>query len=90
MTLTEAQVQHGYWYHLPEDDFPPPAVTDPADYDGGPRLNLVCTQLDITSHRQRKLVEEWCALLRERLPALQHGTPLDEEMIAEYGLKKGG
>ena len=33
-----------YWYHRPQRNFPPKAIQQPEDYDGGERLSLAITQ----------------------------------------------
>jgi hypothetical protein len=63
MTLTADQIQYSFWAHRPEESFPPEAINSPSEYDGSSKLNLVCTQLDLSSYQQRKLVNEWCKLL---------------------------
>ncbi len=55
-----------YWYHRPQIGFPPKAIRDPGDYDGGERLSLSITQTDLTAAKQKALVREWCT----RLPTL--------------------
>lgn len=63
MGLTPLQIERGFWYHDPANDFPPESISYPEEYQGGERLNLVCTQLDLSSYQQKKLTEAWCALL---------------------------
>lgn len=55
-----------FWYHRPTRNFPPPAIREPAQWQGGTRLALACTQTDLKPAAQKKLVAEWC----ERLPTL--------------------
>jgi len=53
-----------FWYHRPESGFPPEPIEEPDQYDGGPHLNVVCTQLsDRSAHAQKKLVDTWCQTL---------------------------
>ena len=55
-----------FWYHRPESGFPPESIAEPDQYDGGPNLNVVCTQLsDRTAYEQKKLVDSWCKTLPE-------------------------
>jgi hypothetical protein len=54
-----------YWFHRPQRNFPPKAIRDPVDYDGGPHLSLAITQTSLSAGEQRKLVQRWCALLPE-------------------------
>ena len=63
MVLTKEQIQNGFWSHHRERSFPPEAITYPDEYEGSTRLNIVCTQLEISSYQQRKLVDQWCQLL---------------------------
>lgn len=53
----------GYWYHRPLRNFPPKAVRQPEDYDGGERLSLSITQTELKPAAQRALVRRWCELL---------------------------
>lgn len=55
-----------FWYHRPTRNFPPPPIRDPAQWHGGARLALACTQTDLKPAAQKKLVADWC----ERLPTL--------------------
>lgn len=52
-----------YWYHRPQRSFPPPAIQQPDDYDGGERLSLAITQTSLKPPAQRALVQQWCELL---------------------------
>lgn len=61
----EIQPWHSYWYHRPALNFPPPSVRDPADFAGGERLSLACTQTNASASQQKKWVAAWC----ERLPS---------------------
>jgi len=61
MHLTEDEIENGYW----ANSLTPKAITYPDDYDGGEKINIVCTQLSISSYQQRKLVKQWCQLLPE-------------------------
>lgn len=63
MTLSEADVSDGFWRYRPGEEFPPDPVRLPEDYGGAERLNLACTQTELTPYRQRKLVETWCEAL---------------------------
>lgn len=61
--MTAEQIQHSFWAYRPEMNFLPEAVHYPDEFDGRSRLNLVCTQLDLSSYQQKKLVDDWCQLL---------------------------
>jgi hypothetical protein len=63
MTLTANQIQYSFWVFEPENSFPPAAINYPIEYDGDSKLNLICTQLDLSSYQQSKLIKEWCRLL---------------------------
>jgi hypothetical protein len=52
-----------YWYHRPQRNFPPKAIQQPEDYDGGDRLSLAITQTSLKPPAQRALVKRWCGLL---------------------------
>ena len=57
-----------FWYHRPEDEFPPPSILRPEQLGASDRLRVACTQTTLSSARQRGLVQEWCRLL----PSLHH------------------
>lgn len=63
VSLSSADIIDGFWRHRPEDDFPPPPVERPEEYDGAERLNLACTQTELPPRRQQRLVEAWCEAL---------------------------
>lgn len=65
MTLSKDQIKTSFWQHRPEANFPPPAVNYPEDYIQGSKLNLICTQLDLSSYQQKKYLDKWCQLLPE-------------------------
>jgi hypothetical protein len=60
MELSERDIEQGYWYYRPEEQFPPKSIMLPYEYDGDHRLNVICTQTDLPASRQKKLVKEWC------------------------------
>jgi hypothetical protein len=61
--LTDRDVKAGFWYHRPEESFPPKSIRDPEEYDGLPVLNVVCTQTNLPPREQAKLVRRWCDFL---------------------------
>jgi hypothetical protein len=63
MHLTDTDIEKGFWYHQKEPGFPPEVISYPHEYDGGSKLCLACTQLDIKRSEQIKLRQEWCRLL---------------------------
>lgn len=64
----DVQASHSFWYHRPTKDFPPKSIRHSSDYDGSDRLNIVCTQIELKTSEQKKLVESW----RETLPTLDN------------------
>ena len=64
----EIKPWHSFWTHRPTKDFPPNSIRFPEDYDGSDRLNIICTQTDLSASQQKKLAEEWC----EVLPTLEN------------------
>ena len=62
------QPWQSYWYYRPTKGFPPKVIQYPREYGGTERLNLACTQTDLSSSKQKKLVQEWC----EVLPTLEN------------------
>jgi hypothetical protein len=60
MELSEKDIEQGYWYYRPEEQFPPKSIMFPDEYEGDHRLNVICTQTDLPASRQKKLVKEWC------------------------------
>ena len=51
-----------YFWHS-EVRQPPAPIRRPEEYSGGANLSIVCTQTGLPSHKQRKLVAEWCDAL---------------------------
>lgn len=68
MELSKEQIRDGFWYHKPENNFPPESISYPGDYSGDENLNIVCTQLSISEYQQKKLVKEWT----NTLPTLEN------------------
>ncbi len=55
-----------FWYYRPKAGFPPEGIVELDEYQGGPNLAIVCTQLrDRSNHAQNKLVDAWCKALSE-------------------------
>ncbi len=59
----DIQPSHSFWYHRPTRDFPPKSIRYPEEYDGGDRINIVCTQTELKPTEQKKLVQAWCEAL---------------------------
>ena len=73
MTLTSNQIKRGFWYFKKglwnskrESPISPKEITCLEDYKPCSKLNLVITQLGLSSYQQNKLVQIWC----EKLPQL--------------------
>jgi hypothetical protein len=49
-----------FWYWQPANNFPPPAVTSPTEFNGGDRLNVACTQTDLGVSQENKIVTASC------------------------------
>ncbi len=52
-----------FWYWNPENRFPPHSITRPQEFDGTDRLNIVCTQTNLSDREERAAIKEWCELL---------------------------
>ena len=63
----ETTYQPSYWNELHQKDMVPKGIKSPSEYDGSPALSIWCTQLDMPSAKQKKLVAEWI----DALPHLQ-------------------
>jgi hypothetical protein len=57
-----------FWYYRPKENFPPPCVTRPDEVGAMERLAVCCTQTELRSAEERKLVQHWCRFL----PTLVH------------------
>ncbi|HEX4854921.1 hypothetical protein [Arenimonas sp.] len=49
----------GYWYYRPTLDFPPKSTHDPDDYEGGERLCVNFTHMNLGAAERRKLACRW-------------------------------
>ena len=64
MSLTQEQIQWGFWGWNVRRDWPPKHITYFRDYRPSEALSLEITQLDrVSYYRQTKIVEQWCAEL---------------------------
>ncbi len=63
MILSRSDVESGFWRYRPEDGFPPGPIRYTQSYDGSTRLNVSCTQTELSYYEQKKLVGEWCEFL---------------------------
>lgn len=52
-----------YWYHRPDQNFPPPSVTRPSECADAERLDLMWTRPGMSRKQQASLANEWCAAL---------------------------
>lgn len=57
------QPWQGFWYHRPDENFPPRTVRHPEDFTGGDRLAIACTQTELPAKAQKALVQAWCDYL---------------------------
>ena len=84
MALPSLQIEHGFGPTTTLGVSPPAPITYPQDYQGAAHLKLVCTQLDLSAYKQRKLVQSWT----ETLPTLSHQEA--KALIQEHGGKVTG
>jgi hypothetical protein len=52
-----------YWHWRPDELFPPQPVVHIEQFTGADRLNVACTQINLSAGRQKSLVDEWCNFL---------------------------
>jgi len=52
-----------FWYWNPEDRFPPEPLTKPEQFEGGERINIACTQTNLSAREERSIIKAWCELL---------------------------
>jgi hypothetical protein len=59
-SMTEKQIEHGYWLTDKAKDFPPESITYPSEYKGTQRASIACTQLvEFSPSEQKSLVKQW-------------------------------
>jgi hypothetical protein len=90
MDLTQRDIEQGYWYYRPEEQFPPKSITFPNEYDGNQRLNVICTQTDSKLFRLRGLSLEgsmWTTQIVDSLNPLGQLTNLEFLSIANLKAK---
>ena len=56
-----------FWKWRSREQWPPESVREPQEFGTGSRLNIVCTQTELSASAQKKIVRAWC----ERLPTLK-------------------
>lgn len=61
--MTEREAQYGFWHIDRERNFPPKGITQLEEYNGGEWLALAITQLGGSASQQKKIIDQWCALL---------------------------
>ncbi len=66
MNLTEQEIRLGFWYYDQTRQFPPKCIIRLEEYEESERLNVACTQLEVSAPEQRAIVKKWC----ETLPQL--------------------
>jgi hypothetical protein len=52
-----------FWNWRPDELFPPQPIVHPEQFAGAERLNVACTQTNLSASRQRHVVDEWCDFL---------------------------
>lgn len=52
-----------FWYWRPDELFPPPPIVHTQEFTGADRLNIACTQTNLSARDQKSVVKEWCDLL---------------------------
>lgn len=52
-----------FWYWQPTELFPPQPIVHTEQFAGAERLNVACTQTNLSASRQKHVVDEWCDLL---------------------------
>lgn len=62
MTLTDRQIEKGFWHYDQNNPWEPNSVTSSTEYSGDDLLNIACTQLEKYSE-QKKIVKDWCKVL---------------------------
>ena len=67
MTLTNRQIEKGFWYYDQNNPWEPKSVTSSSEYSENDTLNIACTQLEKYSE-QKKIVKDWC----KALPSLEN------------------
>lgn len=61
MSLSQEQIRSGYWNSLRAQKQVPEHITYFEDYKPADTLVLEITQLSVSSYRQNKIVDQWCA-----------------------------
>ena len=46
-----------------EENSPPKSISYPKEYDNSDKVNILCTQIDLSQAKQSKLIKEWCEIL---------------------------
>lgn len=62
------KIRPDIWGQISSSGGEPKAISYPHEFDGSDRLNIWCTQTNLTPAKQKELVREWCELL----PSLQN------------------
>jgi len=52
-----------FWYWRPDESFPPQPIIQTIQFAGEERLNVAATQTNLSSSRQKHIVDEWCDFL---------------------------
>ena len=46
-----------------EENSPPKSISYPEEYDNSDKVNILCTQINLSQAKQSKLIKEWCEVL---------------------------
>lgn len=89
--MTKDQIKNGFWYYRPKESFPPKCVMFPEHHKSkNNRLNLACTQTNLGSYKQKKLVRQWCELLPNlKLKYLWFSSRVNQELFEAACIIKG-
>ena len=52
-----------FWYWRPDELFPPETIVHSEEFANSDRLNIACTQTNLSASRQKQVVDEWCDFL---------------------------
>jgi hypothetical protein len=52
-----------FWYWRPDELFPPQPIIHTEQFAGADRLNVACTQTNLSASRQKHVIDEWCDFL---------------------------
>jgi len=81
--LTNEELKHGYWgARRLAGALPDIPVVHPDEFKGGDTLVLACTQTNLATSEQRRLVKAWCVSLPQlKLKTLMFTTKVNQELF---------